>query len=185
VPETFQQWSQEAGAALLRAAQEGAEQEALAALDPEAAAADRELLRESVALLADPAFSNWAVAGPSAEKAAEGVRSAETSKIVVDEEQRKQAVDDAISGAATIFDETLRESYRGRLLSMARVLQVQGRDDTARACIAAAQGFVDVQDLYADHPFARALIQRGVLIAYQAVRDNETPDADSSPIIQP
>jgi len=187
LPEAYRSWQSSVGTELLGVADPEAAERALAELGGDES--DRERMREAVELLGDAAFSNWAVFGDSVQRAAEGVRRAETSTVVVDEEQRKAAVDAAISGVAEIFDPELRSSFRARLRDMARVLQAVGRADEARNCLAAGQGFVDLQDLYSDHPFARALMQRGVLVAYQNVRDNETPDetpdAEDSPIIRP
>jgi deoxycytidylate deaminase len=72
---------------------------------------------------------------------------------------------------------------------MARVLSASGNSvDAARARVA-GDGFETVTDLYADHPFARAIIQRGVMTAYQHLREHEPPPApdaaDESRIIQP
>ena len=145
----------------------------------------RELLAQTADLLGEPYFASWAVLGEAVEGAAAGVRRAETSTLVVDEEQRKQQVDREISGVAEIFDSTTRACYRQRLEHMAEVLRTTKHDGQARLALVAARGFTDVADLYSDHPFARALIQRGVLAAYQSVRQEEDRESSESRIVQP
>lgn len=178
LPPAYRSWREDAGVELLAVADPEATDRALSQLGEPSADEVRQRLRESVELLGDAAFQNWAVFGDAARRAAEGVRRAETSKIVVDEDQRKQAVDAAIASVAEVFDEPTRQAYRRRLRGMARALQAVGREEEARKCLAAGQGFLDLKDLYSEHPFARAIMQRGVLVAYQAVRDSEGPDAD-------
>ncbi len=145
----------------------------------------RELLAQSADLLGEPYFANWAVLGEAVESAAAGVRRAETSTLLVDEEQRKQQVDREISGVAEVFDEVTRMRYRQRLEQMTDVLRATKHEREAELALAAAQGFTDVADLYSDHPFARALIQRGVLAAYQSVRQEEDRESSESRIVQP
>ncbi len=145
----------------------------------------RDLLAQSADLLGEPYFANWAVLGEAVESAAVGVRRAETSTLVVDEEQRKQQVDREISGVAEVFDSATRERYRQRLEQMTDVLLAMKHERQAQLALAAARGFTDVADLYSDHPFARALIQRGVLAAYQSVRQEEDHDSSESRIVQP
>lgn len=145
----------------------------------------RELLAQSADLLGEPYFANWAVLGERVESAAAGVRRAETSTLVADEEQRKQQVDREISGVAEIFDSATRVRYRQRLEQMAEVLRATKHERQAEFALVAAQSFTDVGDLYSDHPFARALIQRGVLAAYQIVRQEEDRESSESRIVQP
>lgn len=142
-------------------------------------------LRESVELLGDPVFANWAFTGPEAERGAASVRQAELSTLVVDEEQRKQQVDRAIAAVGDAFDSDLRARYRRRLEDMANLLARLKRDRESGLARAAAVGFTDVADLYAGHPFARALIQRGVMVAYQQLREEEERDAGDSRIVTP
>lgn len=146
---------------------------------------DPDALRESSTLLGEPAFANWAFGGPAAEQAARGVRSAETSQLVVDDEQRKQQVENAIGAVAEAFDAGLRACYRQRLEEMSLALWTTKRRDLARLALAAAVGFTEIDDLYSDHPFARALIQRGVMVAYQSVRENEEQPESESRIVRP
>ena len=150
----------------------------------------REVLRDAVELLRAPYFSNWAVLGDPAEEAARGVRSAETSDLLVDDEQRKQQIDEAMANVARTLDAAARERFAERLRSMVPVLTACGLEADALRATVAAEGFEQVEDLYADHPLARALIQRGVMAAYQHQREQEPPEPDapppaSSPIIQP
>lgn len=146
---------------------------------------DRQLVQESVELLKDPLFSNWAVLGEAAEEAALAVRRAEKSELVVDDEQRKQQVDQAIAGAARALDGEARARYRSRLETMAYLLERGRREEQARLARHAAVGFTTIDDLYASHPLARAMVQRGVLAAYQGVREREESEEPDSRIVRP
>jgi hypothetical protein len=141
----------------------------------------REALRDAVELLGASYFSNWAILGEAAENAAVAVRAAETSELVADDEQRKQQVDQAVAGVATSFDEEQRARFKSRLHEMARVLAASGNPVEAARARVAGDGFETVTDLYADHPFARAIIQRGVMTAYQHLREHEPPPAPDAP----
>ncbi len=141
-------------------------------------------------LLRAPYFSNWAVLGEPAEEAARGVRAAETSDLLVDDEQRKKQIDESMANVAGSLDGAARGRFAARLRSMVPVLSACGLDADALRATAAAEGFEQIEDLYADHPLARALIQRGVMAAYQHHREQDPPEpdappADASPIIQP
>lgn len=150
----------------------------------------REVLRAAVELLGAPYFAAWAIPGKAAEDAAAAVRAAETSEILLDDEQRKQQVDTAISGVADSFDAAERTRFKLRLHEMARVMAAAGGETDAVRALVAGDAFETVQDLYADHPFARAIIQRGVMAAYEHLRQHEPPpapeaDDDTSRIVQP
>lgn len=174
-PADFRRWHAEIGSRLpldTPAAQEGA---AGTAIDGDAIAHDRDLLRESAQLLQRDFFAGWAVLGEEVERAARAVRTAETSRLALDDQQRTRQIDEAIAGAAAALDGPARARYRERLEDMAEVLWKARHEGDARLALAAAAGFTEVGDLYAAHPFARALVQRGVLAAYQHVREQELP----------
>lgn len=188
LPDDYRKWRREVGDRLLEdAPDEGAavQLSVLDAADLQTIRADRDLLQASADLLKEPYFASWSLPGPLAEAAARGVRRAETSDLVVDDEQRKQQVDQAVAGAAAAFDEDLRQRYRRRLEEMAEILWSSRRQDQARLALAAAMAFTEVTDLYAAHPFARALIQRGVLVSYQGLREQEEQERGGSRISRP
>jgi len=150
----------------------------------------REVLRAAVELLGARYFDAWAVLGTPAEDAAASVRAAETSEILVDDEQRRQQVDQAMSAVADSFDAEERARFKRRLHAMAGVIAASGDETQALRALVAGDAFETVEDLYADHPFARAIIQRGVMASYQHLRQHEPPaapdaDGDKSRIIQP
>ena len=149
----------------------------------------REVLRGAVELLGAQYFAAWAILGTAVDDAAAAVRAAETSEILVDDEQRKRQVDQAISGVADSFDARERTRFKRRLHEMARVMAAAGDEADAIRALVAGDAFETVEDLYADHPFARAIIQRGVMAAYQHLREHEPPpgpeaDDGKSGIIQ-
>lgn len=186
LPTAYLEWRAGPAAELFEEVDEGAASPAIRRhLDPDRTTTSQELLEAAVELLGDDVFANWAHVGSGAERAAARVREAEESRLAVDDEQRKELVEAAVAGAADDFDPELRRRYRRRLESMASLLWETGRREDARKAVAAAVGFTEVDALYERHPFARALIQRGVFVAYQRRREGGAADGDTSRIIRP
>ena len=144
-----------------------------------------ELLDASVKLLDLPVFSTWALVGDPAERAAEQIRRAETSRLMINDAQRKEQVEGALREAASGIDSVARQLYRRRLEAMAWLLWEAGEQEVAERALAAAVGFSEVASLYDDHPFARALIQRGVMVAYSTKQDHASAAEASSRIVLP
>ena len=161
LPDAYVSWRAGTGRRLMETVQEGDPPEA------EVGQVDEEHLRAAVELLGRPYFAGWLVRHPAVEAAAEGVRLAETSRLTLDDRLRSEQVDAAIRRAAEAFDEQTRRRFRRRLHAMADLLERLRRPEEALRARAAADAFVTVEDLYADHPFARALLQRSVLVAYE------------------
>ncbi|MFQ5743324.1 MAG: hypothetical protein ACE5HV_07020 [Acidobacteriota bacterium] len=154
-------------------------------LDAEAVRGRSDLLEASVGLLQKPAFSSWAVAGESIDRAVEEVRNSETSALVIDDEQRRAQMQRAIRSAVdAVFTPDTRRCYRRRLEVMAGMLWDEDRPEAAEAALAAAVGFTDIDDLFTDHPFARALVHRGVWISYEERRRQDATEGRRSRVIQ-
>lgn len=135
---------------------------------------DSALIDASVTLLREPHFSSWGIEDETAVRAAEQVRSAETSMVMISDDQRRERMEDAIRDAVReSFDDEARQRYRGRLETMADMLWNRGEEEAARQAVAAAIGFTQVDDLFHGHAFARALVHRGVWLAYQDRRRRE------------
>jgi hypothetical protein len=190
IPAGYKQFREGTGAALFAGAVRW--EPALPPL-PAGEDAHRETLREAVELIGAGYFANWAVFGDAAESGAAAVRAAETSALLVDEEQRKQQIDQAVAAVGASFDGDQRARYQRRLYAMAELLVTAGDEVGATRAMVAADAFVAIEDLYADHPLARAMVQRGVMAAYQHLREKEPPETaapapgggPSSPIVQP
>ena len=151
----------------------------------EATVADRpDLIEESVELFKSPWFSSWAYFGISAKHAAQRVRNAETSNLVINDEQRKDEIQGALRSVVDDVEESLRTTMRRRLESMAMLLWEHGYRAEAEQSLAAAVGFTSVSLLYDDHPFACAFFQRGVWVAYRLIAESEQPETGGGRIIQ-
>jgi hypothetical protein len=144
------------------------------------------LLDESMTLLRAPHFQSWAMEGEVIDAAAEEIHQAETSTLMVSDEQRQERMQDAIRNAVSAsFDDDTRRRYRGRLEAMALMLWERGQHDEARQALAAAVGLTEIDDLFRKHAFARALAHRGVWLAYQDKQRELLAERQRSGIIQP
>lgn len=147
---------------------------------------DATLIDDSMKQLRDPHFQSWALEGAAIDAAAEEVFQAETSTLMVSDEQRRERMQEAIRDAvARSFDDETRRLYRGRLEIMAGMLWDQGRVDLARQVLAAAVGLTEIEDLFRGHAFARALAHRGVWLAYQDKQRDLEAERQRSRIVQP
>ena len=147
---------------------------------------DAALIEASMTLLREPCFQSWAMDGAAVDAAAEEVHSAETSTLMISEEQRRERMQAAIRNAVhESFDPDSRSLYRGRLEEMATMLWERGRHDEARRALAAAIGLTDVEDLFHGHAFARALVHRGVWLAYQDHQRAAAAEQQRSRLVQP
>lgn len=144
------------------------------------------LIEEAMKLLREPHFQSWALEGEHIDAAAEQIHQAETSTLMVNDEQRKERMQDAMRDAVQqTFDRDTRARYRGRLEAMAQMLWERGERDAARQTLAAAVGLTEIEDLFRRHAFARALAHRGVWLAYQDKQRELTAERQRSGIIQP
>ena len=147
---------------------------------------DAALIEASMTLLREPYFQSWAMEGAAVDAAAEEVHSAETSTLMISEEQRRERMQAAIRNAVhESFNPDTRSLYRGRLEEMATMLWERGRHDEARRALAAAIGLTDVEDLFHGHAFARALVHRGVWLAYQDHQRAAAAEQQRSRLVQP
>jgi hypothetical protein len=144
------------------------------------------LIDEAMKLLREPHFQSWAMEGEVIDAAAEEVYQAETSTLMLNDEQRRERMQDAIRDAVTrSFDDGTRKRYRGRLEAMAEMLWERGEQDAARQALAAAVGLTEIGDLFHKHAFARALAHRGVWLAYQDKQRELHAERQRSGIVQP
>lgn len=186
VPETYRKWREDSDS--LFAANADSHEDTPTVyqrIDAESVRARPELLEDSAELLGEPAFASWGLGGEASREAAVRVREAETSSLAINDEQRAQQVERALASAAQDIGDDERQRFRRRLELTAGMLLQAGNLDAAERAVAAALGFTEVADLYSGHPFARALVQRGVLIAYQQIRERETKPDEGGRIIQP
>jgi hypothetical protein len=145
-----------------------------------------DLVDAAIELLREPYFSSWAVTGETVDRAVEEIREAERSTLMIDEEQRQKRMQDALRGAVEeSFDDTTKAIYRRRLEFMAGMLWDESGEDAARQALAAAVGFTTVDDLFAHHAFARALVHRGVWLVYQEKARKDAAEERKTGVIRP
>ncbi len=147
---------------------------------------DETLIDDAMTQLREPHFQSWALYGDVVGEAAEEVRLAESSTLMISDEQRKERMQDAIRGAIVgTFDGEARKRYRGRLEAMAEMLWDRSQRDEARQVLAAAVGMTEVEDLFRGHSFARAMAHRGVWLAYQDKQREIQSEEQRSRIVRP
>jgi hypothetical protein len=148
--------------------------------------ADAVLIEASMVLLRETCFQSWALKGTVIDSAAEEIHQAEISTLMISDEQRRERMQDAICVAvAESFDDTTREAYRCRLEVMAGMLWDHGRQEEARQALAAGIGLTEIRDLFRGHAFARAVVHRGVWLAYQDKQRELLAEQRRSAIVQP
>jgi len=145
-----------------------------------------DLIDESMTLLREPHFQSWAMDGIIIEEAAAEIHNAETSTLMVSDEQRRERMQEAIRDAvAKSFDESTRQLYRRRLEVMAQMLWDRDEREEARQALAAAVGLTEIEDLFRGHALARALAHRGVWLVYQDKQRELVAERQRSGIIRP
>ena len=148
--------------------------------------ADAALIDASMTLLREPHFQSWALEGAAINAAAEEIHQAETSNLMISDEQRRDRMQDAIRDAVSAcFDDAARQAYRSRLEIMAGMLWDVGKHEEARQALAAAIGLTEVDELFDGHAFARAIVHRGVWLAYQDKQRELVAEQQRSGIVQP
>ncbi len=144
------------------------------------------LIDESMKLLREEHFQSWAMEGTLINEAAEEIHEAETSTLVLSDEQRQERMQDAIRNAVSkSFDDATRRRYRARLEVMAQMLWDRNQQDAARQALAAAVALTEMDDLFRGHAFARALAHRGVWLAYQDKQRELVAERQRAAIMRP
>jgi len=185
VPAAYRDWAAQVGSPAL-AVDEPSRPRIYNVIDAEAVSGDAALIEESMNLLRDAHFQSWAMDGATIESAAEEIHQAETSTLMISEEQRRERMQEAIQDAVReSFDDDARGLYRNRLEEMATMLWGRGDEDAARQALAAAVGLTEIEDLFRGHAFARALVHRGVWLAYQERQREMQAEQQRSGLITP
>ncbi len=147
---------------------------------------DEALIDAAMTQLREPHFQSWAMEGATIDDAADQIQQAETSTLMVSDEQRQERMQDAIRQAvSTVFDGDTRRLYRSRLEVMAEMLWDGGQTEEAKQLLAAAVGLTETDDLFRGHAFARALVHRGVWLAYQDKQRELQAEEQRSRIVKP
>ena len=105
---------------------------------------------------------------------------------MINDEQRQTRMQEALRDAvAESFDHDMRRLYRRRLESMAHMLYDEQGEEVARQALAAAVGLTDISDLFEQHSYARALVHRGVWLAYQERARRDAEEERRTGVIRP
>lgn len=185
VPPAYAEWAEQVGVSTEGAAASPSPS-IYDMIDVEAARGDEGLIEESMTLLREPHFQSWAMDGPSIAAAAEEIHQAETSTLMISDDQRRERMQDAIREAVReSFDADTRQVYRRRLEVMASMLWNRDQREAARQALAAAVGLTEIEDLFRGHAFARALVHRGVWLVYQDQQREIAAEQQRSGLIKP
>jgi hypothetical protein len=151
-PRGFSEWRGRIAAGAEGAATPGSlAREALGEIDAGAVARAAELVRERE-------IGPWPPEGPALQATAEKLVEIEKSELEVTGEARSEQIDGILAaGLPEVYGERCASRSAERFEETAYVFWKWGRDDDARACLAAADAFA--RGAAADNPVARALIE--------------------------
>jgi len=131
-------------------------------------------------LVASGALGPWPAPIPVLRKAAEVLQEGVRSRLIVSGAQRRDRSEAAFKEAiAQVFDPVRAERTAARLEETAYIFWKSGREDDARACLAAARGLREGPA--ADQPVARALLEVALRPLLEKLREEEA----SSLIVKP
>jgi hypothetical protein len=131
-------------------------------------------------LVASGELGPWPAPLPVLRKAAETLQEALKSRLIVSGAQRRDRSEAALQEAvALVFDPGRVERTAARLDETAYILWKRGREDDARACLAAARGLREGPP--GDQPVARALVEAALGPVLEKLREEEK----SSLIVKP
>jgi hypothetical protein len=139
-----------------------------------------ERVRQAAELVRSGAFGPWPVVTPALREAAEALREAAKSKLVVSEAQQRERADTVLREAADrVFDAPSRAVLAARLAETGYVLWKAGRGEDARACLSAARGVRE--GAVADQPVVLAMLEVALAPVLTELKSEEA----SSLIVRP
>jgi hypothetical protein len=147
-------------------------------------AADAQALRRAEELVRGHQLGPWPTAGPGLEKLAERIGELAKSPLVVSPAARREQAQTLLAEAqGEIFAEPVGAYTAQRLEESAYVFWKTGREQDARACLAAAQAFRSQPA--PENPVARALLE-AVLAPLLAGLEEQSPrEAEPSLLVKP
>ena len=136
--------------------------------------------KRAAELVAAGELGPWPAPVPVLRKAAELLQEGLKSRLIVSGAQRRDRGEAALKEAIVlVFDPGRSERTAARLEETAYILWKRGREDDARACLAAASGLREGPA--ADQPVARALLEAALGPVIEKLREEEK----SSLIVKP
>ena len=148
------------------------------------AATDSAALARAAELVRTHEIGPWPAAAPVLEKIAERINELAKSPLVVSPAARRERAQSLLAEAqAELFAEPVGAHTAQRFAESAYVLWKTGREQDAKACLAAAQSFRE--EPLAENPIARALLET-VLASVLASLDEAAPgEAEPSLLVKP
>ena len=136
--------------------------------------------KRAAELVAAGELGPWPAPIPVLRKVAEDLQEALKSRLIVSGAQRRDRSEAALREAITlVFDPVRTERTAARFEETAYILWKRGREDDARACLAAARGLREGPAV--DQPVARALLEAALGPVLEKLREEEK----SSLIVKP
>ncbi len=147
-------------------------------------ATDAKSLARAVELVRTHEVGPWPAATPALEKVAERIHELAKSPLVVSPAARRERAQTLLADArAEVFAEPVAAHAAQRFAESAYVFWKLGREDDAKACLAAAQAFREGS--LEENPVAHALLE-GVLAAVLASLDQPAPgEPEPSLLVKP
>jgi hypothetical protein len=140
---------------------------------------DQAALARAAELVRQHEIGPWPTAGPALEKLAERIGELAKSPLVVSAAARREQADSMLGEAqAEIFAEPVGGYTAQRWEESAYVLSKTGREEDAKACLAAADAFRSKPP--AENPIARALLD-AVLAPLLAGLEEQAPPREAEP----
>jgi hypothetical protein len=128
--------------------------------------------KRAAELVAAGELGPWPAPVPVLRKVAEDLQEALKSRLIVSGAQRRDRSEAALQEAiALVFDPVRTERTAARLEETAYILWKRGREDDARACLAAARGLREGPAV--DQPVARALLEAALGPVLEKLREEE------------
>jgi hypothetical protein len=175
LPRAFSEWRQRIARPAPGTATPG--ELALAALDPSEEKGG-EALSRAVELARERKVGPWPAKPEILQEVAQRLKDVSTGVVIVSGEARQEQVETALDEArGRIFDAEFSRRTGERFEEAAYVFWKNGREEDARACLAASRAFRE--EAPESHPIARAMLE--VVMAPVLTAAEEKPSAESDP----
>ncbi|HEV8718935.1 MAG TPA: hypothetical protein VGX03_39705 [Candidatus Binatia bacterium] len=157
-----------------------------ASLDPEAIAADENLLATSVQLFEEPQFQRWLLDHDQAHVYIDQIAQAQESPLVLNRYQQQDRVQTVIEKAISeVFSVENGRSYARRLEEATLHLVAGGRLEVAKRALAVALALKRSERGGKGIPFCEELVRQSIAMHYHEERQQEQEQAQGSLIMKP
>ena len=157
-----------------------------ASLDPEAIAADENLLATSVQLFEEPEVQRWLLDHDQAHVYIDQISQAQESPLVLNRYQQQDRIQTIIDKAITeIFSAENGRSYARRLEEASFRLAATGRLEAAKRALALALALKRSERGGKGIPFCEELVRQSIALHYHEERQQEQEESQGSLIMRP